>query len=100
MAEPLLEDSSLSSGQNMVTLLDLHVAPQFVGEPPWGRPNHYGVVNRFVLPNSGLEIRYSPYMVQDSDPADYRHWQAPHISAPPDMLEEADGRGSAIAGAF
>ncbi len=31
----------------------------FVGEPTGGRPNHYGEVKSFSLPNSGLKVRYS-----------------------------------------
>ncbi|WP_406542340.1 S41 family peptidase [Clostridium ljungdahlii] len=31
----------------------------FVGEPTSGKPNHYGEVKKFKLPNSGLTIKYS-----------------------------------------
>lgn len=31
----------------------------FIGEPTSGRPNHYGEVRSFTLPNSGLIVSYS-----------------------------------------
>jgi hypothetical protein len=31
----------------------------FVGEPTGGRPNHYGEVKKFNLPNTGLLVQYS-----------------------------------------
>ena len=31
----------------------------FIGEPTGGRPNHFGEVKSFNLPNSGLSVRYS-----------------------------------------
>lgn len=31
----------------------------FVGEPTSGKPNHYGSVKNFILPNSKIPIRYS-----------------------------------------
>lgn len=31
----------------------------FVGQPTSGKPNHYGAVNTFTLPNSGITIQYS-----------------------------------------
>lgn len=92
----LIGRGTFSAGQNLVTLLGQHVQPLFVGEPTGGRPNHYGVLGRFTLPNSGLEIRYSRYFVQDGDPADYRHWQAPHVPAPPDVRAELAGLDPAM----
>lgn len=92
----LIGRGTFSAGQNLVTLLDQHVAPIFVGEPTGGRPNGYGVLGRFTLPNSGLEIRYSRYFNQDADPADYRHWQEPHIAAGPSTYDELRGRDAAL----
>jgi hypothetical protein len=31
----------------------------FVGEETSGKPNHFGEVQQFVLPNSGLTVNYS-----------------------------------------
>ena len=33
--------------------------PVLIGEPTGGKPNHFGEVKTFTLPNSGLTIRYS-----------------------------------------
>ena len=50
-----------------------------VGEPTMGKPNHYGEVRSFVLPNSKIGIRYSTkhfIFLKDKDPdsiyPDYR----------------------------
>lgn len=43
-----------------------------VGEPSGGKPNHFGEVRSFNLPNSGLPVNYSTRffrVLQDSDPA-------------------------------
>lgn len=32
---------------------------KFIGEPTSGKPNHYGQVNKFQLPNHKIQIRYS-----------------------------------------
>lgn len=43
----------------------------FVGEPTGGRPNHFGEVRTFQLPNSGLTVTYSTKhftRIIDSDP--------------------------------
>jgi len=39
----------------------------FVGEPTGGRPNHFGEVKSFNLPNSGLSVRYSTKYFRYSD---------------------------------
>jgi len=43
----------------------------FVGEPTGGRPNHYGEVRKFTLPNSGLIVNFSTkyftYAKEDAD---------------------------------
>ncbi|HEX6134789.1 MAG TPA: hypothetical protein VFZ24_12550 [Longimicrobiales bacterium] len=96
----LIGRHTFSAGQNLVTLLAQHVEPIFVGEPTGGRPNAYGVLGRFNLPRTGLEIRYSRHFIQDSDPADYRHWQEPHIPAGPDVLADIAGRDPALEAVF
>jgi C-terminal processing protease CtpA/Prc len=42
----------------------------FVGEPTGGKPNHYGEVQSFRLPQSGLPVTYSIkyFQVVDDDP--------------------------------
>ncbi|MGE5680292.1 MAG: peptidase S41 [Bacillota bacterium] len=38
----------------------------FAGEPTAGRPNHYGEVRSFKLPNSGYDVNYSTKYFSDS----------------------------------
>lgn len=39
----------------------------FIGQPTGGRPNHYGEVKAFNLPNTGLRVQYSTKYFQMSD---------------------------------
>ncbi|NQU32366.1 MAG: hypothetical protein HQ521_03955 [Bacteroidetes bacterium] len=56
------------------------IAPVFIGEPTGGKPNHYGEVESFLLPNSQLEVRYS---------TKYFNWiQGDPSSIIPDVLIE------------
>ena len=36
-----------------------------VGEPTGGKPNNFGEIKTFSLPNSGLTVRYSTKYIQD-----------------------------------
>jgi C-terminal processing protease CtpA/Prc len=47
-----------SALQNAITLRQ-ETNAILVGEPTGGKPNHYGEVRRFRLPNVGLQIQYS-----------------------------------------
>jgi len=47
-----------SALQNAITL-SLETDAILVGEPTGGKPNHYGEVRNFKLPNVGLRIQYS-----------------------------------------
>jgi len=47
-----------SALQNAITL-SLETEAILVGEPTGGKPNHYGEVRNFKLPNIGLRIQYS-----------------------------------------
>ena len=48
-----------------------HTEAILVGEPTSGKPNHYGEVQKFKLPNSGLSVNYSTkyfkYLEEDPD---------------------------------
>ncbi len=48
-----------------------HTKAILVGEPTSGKPNHFGEVNKFKLPNSGLTVSYSTkyfkYLKEDPD---------------------------------
>ncbi|WP_160687546.1 peptidase S41 [Clostridium sp. C2-6-12] len=39
----------------------------FIGEPTSGKPNHYGAVKNFLLPNSNLKIQYSTTYAKTSN---------------------------------
>ena len=48
-----------------------HTEAILIGEPTSGKPNHFGEVNKFRLPNSGLSVSYSTkyfkYLDEDAD---------------------------------
>ena len=51
-----------------------------IGEPSSGRPNHYGAVRKFRLPNHPqVEIHCSVDYYQDSEPFDFNITNAPEI---------------------
>jgi hypothetical protein len=63
----------------------------FVGEPTGGKPNHYGEVQMFLLPKSGMAITYSVkyFQVVEGDPESL----VPDIIVEPelaDYLEKTD----------
>lgn len=61
------------SAANMFALdLELHTNTALVGLPTGGKPNHFGEVGRFRLPESGMEIRHSVYYRQATHPRDTR----------------------------
>ncbi len=51
--------STISSGLLNAISLRQQTKATFVGEPTGGKPNHYGQVSSFRLPNSRLLIQYS-----------------------------------------
>jgi tetratricopeptide (TPR) repeat protein len=72
---------TISAGQNLATLLEIHTNAVFVGEPTASRPNQYGSLGTFTLPNSKIFGWHSRLFIQDSDPSDYRPWLQPEIAA-------------------
>jgi hypothetical protein len=63
----------------------------FVGEPTGGRPNHYGEVKTFILPNSQLTVSYSTKYFQrlaDEDPESL----VPDIAVPFNFEDWRQGR--------
>jgi hypothetical protein len=76
----LIAEETFSSG--MWTAVDLrNLGAVMVGGPTGGKPNSYGDVGTFVLPNSRIEVGYSTKifrLVEGSDPA----------SVMPDLLVE------------
>jgi len=87
---------TVSAGQHLATMLDLHTNAVFVGEPTASRPNHYGVVGTLSLPKSRIFVWHSRLLVQDSDPGDYRPWHPPDIAAPLTSADYLNGRDPAL----
>ncbi len=86
-----------SAAMNFTSLLEDRTSALFVGEPPGGRPSHYGDATTFVLPASGLKLNVST-LHWDSGvaPTDVREEQEPDLLAPPTMADLRAGRDPAI----
>lgn len=70
-----------------------------VGEPTGGRPNHYGEVRAFTLPNSGLRVRYATRyfrMLRDADPPALE----PDIATPITLENQIAGIDAALTAAL
>lgn len=83
-----------SALQNAITL-DTETAAILVGEPTGGKPNHYGEVRSFNLPNSGLRVQYATRFWRnypDGDPLSLE----PEIAAPPTIESVLSGRDPAF----
>jgi C-terminal processing protease CtpA/Prc len=66
-----------------------------IGEPTGGRPNHYGEVRPFRLPNSGLPIFYATRYfreLEDRDPASLE----PDIAVDPTIEDQLAGRDAVL----
>lgn len=60
--------ATYSSGELAAITLKENLNAILVGEPTGGKPNHFGSVSSFTLPNSGFAIRYSTkYISEFSD---------------------------------
>jgi C-terminal processing protease CtpA/Prc len=87
-----------SALQNAITL-GKEANAVLVGEPTGGKPNHYGEVRRFRLPNVGLLVQYSTrYWLNDpeSDPLTLE----PDISATATFADLLAGRDPALEAAL
>lgn len=67
---------------------------EVVGEESGGRPNHFGDVRRFVLPESGLIISHSTkyFQLAEEDPASL----SPDVLAPESYKQYIEGVDSAL----
>ena len=73
---------TFSAAVHLTTILNRYTNITLVGEPPSGRPNHYGANRAFRLPNhSEIEIHCSIDYYQDSQPFDFNIIHAPDIYA-------------------
>ncbi|HEU4522617.1 MAG TPA: hypothetical protein VFT12_11480 [Thermoanaerobaculia bacterium] len=78
----ILSPISFSAAMSLATELDFHTQTLFVGEVGGGRPNAYGDLGRLMLPNSGIEVRFSRYYYGQSVPEDTRPTIFPDLVAP------------------
>ncbi len=67
----LIDNGTFSSG--LLNALDIRrlTNAAFYGEPTGGKPNHYGEVRSFNLPNSAMTVQYSTrlFQTESGDPA-------------------------------
>ena len=66
-----ISEATFSSAVINAVDFKLKTRATFLGTPSGGRPNHYGEVRVFTLPNSGIEIAHSTnyFAYVDADPA-------------------------------
>jgi len=66
----LIDRGTFSSASDNAVYLRLHSRATFVGEPTGGKPNSYGEVRSFRLPNSRASVSYSTRYFQliEADP--------------------------------
>jgi hypothetical protein len=71
-----------------------HTEAVLIGEPTSGKPNHFGEVKKFRLPNSGLSVSYSTkyfkYLHEDADSL------MPDIKAETSFKDFASGKDPAL----
>jgi hypothetical protein len=87
-----------SALQNAITL-SREFQATLIGEPTGGKPNHYGEVRNFVLPNVGLRVGYSTrYWLNypDADPLTLE----PDVRAEPTFVDLLAGRDPALEAAL
>jgi len=73
---------TFSAAQNLTNYIEKFTNARLVGEPTSGKPNHFGSVVHFTLPNTKFYVSCSVYYYQDSDPDDLRLTTQPDISVP------------------
>ena len=82
---------TFSAAMMFVTRMERNTHVLFAGEPAGGKPNHYGDVARYSLPNSKIAFRLSPLYHEESFAGDERRYQEVQISVP---LRSVDYFGS------
>lgn len=79
--------------------LDQQANAVLVGEATGGRPNHYGEVRSFTLPNSQLRVSYATKyfrMLPDADPPSLE----PEIATPLTIANQTTGHDAALTAAL
>jgi len=72
---------TFSAAQHLATVFDKYTNATIIGEPTAGKPNHYGSIRRFQLPNHPqVVITSSIDYYQDSEPFDFNTTTAPDIA--------------------
>jgi Peptidase family S41 len=86
----LIDRHTFSSAEMNAGELKRGTKAVLVGEPTGGKPNGYGEVRTFNLPNSGLTVQYSTryFKVEDMD----RPSQMPDVNVEPTAAEFFAGR--------
>jgi hypothetical protein len=70
---------TFSAAQHLTTVLTQFTNITVVGEPTAGKPNHYGAVRTFELPNYGLPMQSSIVYHQDATPWEFSITTKPHV---------------------
>jgi hypothetical protein len=95
----LVGRNTVSSAVINAIQLDREHGAVLVGEPTGGRPNLYGEVRHFALPNVGLEVSYATkyfHLVEDADPPALE----PEIATPLTLTDQIAGRDAALEAAL
>jgi len=87
---------TFSAAMCLAVELERHTQALFVGEPPGATPNHFGDSEQFTLPASGLQVRCSLLVWQNSDPRDQRPWISPDLPAELSFADFFAGRDPAL----
>lgn len=95
----LIGRGTLSSGMMAAEDLRRELNAILVGEPTGGKPNAYGDVRTFRLPNSRLEVRYSTVRFRrapEGDPPSLK----PDLCVPQPLSDALAGRDTALEAAL
>jgi hypothetical protein len=71
--------TTVSAAQHFTSELVRYTNATFFGEPTCSKPNQYGAIRRFVLPNSKLQIGCAVDYYQDAQPFDFSTATEPHF---------------------
>lgn len=83
---------TFSAAMNAVSLIELHTAATFVGEPTGSSPNFVGESTYFVLPFSRVRVYCSSRYWQHVTSLDRRIWIAPDIAVELSSKDFAENR--------
>ncbi len=88
---------TFSAAMNACSLLELHTAATFVGEPTGSRPNFVGESTSFVLPCTRYRVYCSSRYWQHVVSTDTRPWIAPALVVEPSFADHAARRDPVLA---